>query len=208
MAVARTTAPSRSSRPANSATAAPRAVTARTGTAGGKWWDYRIAWRVNTSDTYGHCIIGSYPASRAARRGRPTASPARWSTTSTATAGYRNASGTRGCAVANKLAIVSSDGEKAITPWGAFASSRRSRLRSRGSSFGRRVRPRSLRGLGSRRAGGGEAPPVEADVPERGAEAVAKINALALMDASPEEKFKIQMAESSACSSRRTKIPE
>lgn len=32
-----------------------------TGTAGGTWWDYRIAWRVDTSDTYGHCIIGSYP---------------------------------------------------------------------------------------------------------------------------------------------------
>lgn len=31
------------------------------GSAGGTWWNYSIAWRVDTSDTFGHCIQGSYP---------------------------------------------------------------------------------------------------------------------------------------------------
>lgn len=30
------------------------------GAKGGNWWDYRIAWRVNTSETWGHCVTSSF----------------------------------------------------------------------------------------------------------------------------------------------------
>jgi hypothetical protein len=40
-----------------------------TGTTGGNWWNYSIAWTVDTSDTWGHCIVGSYPCEQGANNG-------------------------------------------------------------------------------------------------------------------------------------------
>ena len=41
-----------------------------TGSAGGTWWDYSYAWYyVDTNDTYGHCIVGSYPCEEGATGG-------------------------------------------------------------------------------------------------------------------------------------------